>query len=312
MILHTVRKRLFRTLALRVAEKLLRIAHVPIRFENVELSTRINALNALRQRYPRVEAPDAPRQRLHVYEAKVRSQHGEDGILLHLFDALGCHDRRFIEFGVEDGTECNTANLSLHFGWRGMLIEGDPAHAAKARAFYRAALGGRGDRVQIVNSFVTAENINGLLKDNGFTGDIDLLSIDIDGNDYWVWRAIDAVRPRVVVIEYNSVFGNDRAVTIPYDPAFSRGAAHVSKLYYGASLPALAHLGREKGYALAGCDSQGVNAFFVRNELADRIDTLSPEEAFVPQWTRLREAPLAEHYEKIRHLPLQDVSSGAP
>ena len=119
-----------------------------------------------------------------------------------------------------------------------------------------------------VCAFVDAANINQLLGDNGATGDIGLLSIDIDGNDYWVWRAIEVVSPRIVVCEFNGIFGSKAKVSVPYDPAFERGRAHYSFLLAGASLSALAHLGVQKGYRLVGINSAGNNAFLVRQDVA--------------------------------------------
>jgi hypothetical protein len=117
-------------------------------------------------------------------------------------------------------------------------------------------------------AFVTAENINGLLKEAGLVGKIGLLSIDIDGVDYWVWQAITAIDPAVVVIEYNATFGPDRAITVPYSANFERIVAHPSRLYWGASLMALQSLGNAKGYTFVGCNSNGNNAYFLRNEYA--------------------------------------------
>ena len=140
----------------------------------------------------------------------------------------------------------------------------------------------------IRSAFITAENINDLLLGAGFSGEIGLLSIDIDGNDYWVWKAITCVNPQAVVIEYNAVLGPDHALTIPYDPSFTRQAAHHSWLYFGASLPALCLLAEEKGYAFVGCNSAGNNAYFVRKDLAAPFKVLTPEEGFVD--SRFRES----------------------
>lgn len=132
-----------------------------------------------------------------------------------------------------------------------------------------------------MHAFVTRENIDQLLEENGVTGEIGLLSIDIDGMDYWVWKAIEVVDPAIVVIEYNYRFGSEDAVTVPYRPDFDRREAHHSILYYGASLEALAELGREKGYALVGVESHGLNAFFVRRDLLpDTLREVTAAEAF--------------------------------
>ena len=142
--------------------------------------------------------------------------------------------------------------------------------------------------LQAVAAFITAENINELLRRHVPSPDIGILSIDIDGNDYWVWRAIDAVKPRIVVAEYNSVFGPELAVTIPYQPDFNRTRAHHSNLYWGASLAALCELASSKGYAFVGSNSAGNNAFFVRQDCAARLRQLSVAEGYVR--SRFRES----------------------
>jgi hypothetical protein len=131
-----------------------------------------------------------------------------------------------------------------------------------------------------VCAFITRENINDLLRGQGITGDIGLLSIDIDGNDYWVWEAIDCVSPRIVICEYNSLFGRSARVTIPCTRTFIRTEAHFSKLYYGASLAALHSLGRRKGYSLVGSNLAGNNAFFVRDDLVGDLPLVAPADAY--------------------------------
>lgn len=130
-------------------------------------------------------------------------------------------------------------------------------------------------------AFITAENINSIILKNGISGDIGLLSIDVDGNDYWVWKAINSISPRIVICEYNSLFGPKAKVTIPYDKDFERTRAHYSNLYFGASLAALESLAKEKGYSLVGSNSAGNNAFFVRNDVMGDLKMLSAEEAYI-------------------------------
>jgi hypothetical protein len=187
-------------------------------------------------------------------------------VLLWLFSQIGTTNRRFVEFGVEDGRECNTANLSLSWGWQGLLLEPDPAGAESARRFYLAELGNNASAVTVREAFVTPENINEILADEGFDHEFDLLSIDIDSHDYWVWKAIEKPTARVVVIEYNATLGPDRSATIPYDPSFRYDQYFHGGVYHGASLAALTKIANGKGYALIGCESQGANAFFVRRD----------------------------------------------
>jgi hypothetical protein len=188
------------------------------------------------------------------------SQFDEDGILDEIFRRVGTKSRFFVEFGVGDGLENNTVALLLA-GWRGLWIEADPAQQQKIRREFREPLDSR--QLTLAGDFVTAENIEGLLAQGEVPDEPDLVSIDIDGNDFWVWSAIRSFRPRVVVIEYNASLGRTAQVAHPYDP----GASWDGSTGFGASLTALEILGREKGYSLVGCSIAGVNAFFVRSDL---------------------------------------------
>ena len=169
----------------------------------------------------------------------------------------------FVEFGVENYTESNTRFLLMNDNWAGLVIDGSAKNVdyiKKDDIYWRFNL-------KAENAFINRENINDLIRQNGIEGEIGLLSIDIDGNDYWVWEAINVVVPSIVVVEYNARFGPERAVTVPYDAAFVRTIAHPSNIYYGASLAALCLLGKRKGYSFVGCNAAGNNAFFVRTEL---------------------------------------------
>jgi hypothetical protein len=210
------------------------------------------------------------------------SQNAEDGMIDEIFRRIGTGPRFFVEFGVETGLENNTLALLLA-GWRGLWIEADPAAARTIRGEFTGALDA--GRLRLVESFVTAESIEQTLRSAGVPEDLDLLSIDIDGNDYWVWRAIHSFHPRAVVIEYNASLGRTARVVRPYEPTrrWDGSAA------FGASLAALEALGQEKGYALVGCDAVGVNAMFVRQDLVG--------DGFLPPFTAAR------HYEPPRFGP---------
>ena len=192
---------------------------------------------------------------------KVYSQHDEDGIIEEIFRRIGTTDRHFVEFGVGDGLENCTTYLLLN-GWTGAWIDG-------SAACYEGILHNldfllREGRLQAMNSFVTMENIERLFEQLAVPEEFDLLSIDIDRNDYWLWKAITRYRPRIVAIEYNASFKGTASCTVPYAPtAIWDGTNH-----YGASLKALEHLGRAKGYRLVGCNFTGVTAFFVRDDCA--------------------------------------------
>ncbi len=227
---------------------------------------------------------DAP---LRAAELRVSSQFGDDGIIQHLIRHAGVTSRTFVEFGVQDYSEANTRFLLQHDGWSGLILECDADAVAAIR---RDPIAWRHD-LTVVEALVTAASIDRLLEEHGFAGDLGLLSIDIDGNDYWVWEALRAAQPTIVVAEYNSLLGSRRAVSVPHDPASSRLRAHPSGLLWGCSLPALDHLARRKGYALVGCDSAGNNAYFVRT---DRLGGLRPRtvgEAFVESGYRDSRGP---------------------
>jgi hypothetical protein len=211
------------------------------------------------------EMPRIPR--LRDAEFRVFSQFGEDGIIQYLIQQVPIVNEAFIEFGVEDYSEANTRFLLVNNNWRGLILDGDPHLERKLRddaIYWRHNL-------TAASLFVTAENINTAISNAGFSGDIGLLSIDVDGNDYWIWQALTVVSPRIVVCEYNSVFGCRYPVSVAYDPMFDKTRAHYSNLYFGASLPALCHLAHDKGYEFVGSNSTGHNAFFVRADLVGRL-----------------------------------------
>lgn len=217
-------------------------------------------------------------------EFQVFSQFGDDGILQYLIEQTCPAVKKFIEFGVENYTEANTLFLLLNDNWSGLIIDGNPANIDSVRRspwFWRQDL-------QAVAKFVDRDNINELFEEAGFTGEIGLLSVDIDGNDYWVWEAIHVVNPVLVTVEYNSVFGAEHAITIPYDPDFYRTKAHSSNLYWGTSLKALCLLAEKKGYAFVGCNSAGNNAHFVRKDKVGGLPVLTAEQGYVE--SKFREA----------------------
>ncbi|HEX4132924.1 MAG TPA: hypothetical protein VHZ24_23020 [Pirellulales bacterium] len=198
------------------------------------------------------------------------SQHREDGVMLYLFSVLGTTNKVCVEICAGDCIECNTSNLVVNHGWRAAMFDGSEANIARGRWFYKqqtVGLDWHPPRMQ--QAWITAENVNQLIETAGVRGEIDLLSLDIDGNDYWIWEAIDCVNPRVVCLEFNQGLGTNRAVTVPYDPQFVFDWNH--PFFGGASLPAFVKLGRSKGYRLIGAESMGVNAFFLRDGVGDHL-----------------------------------------
>jgi hypothetical protein len=210
------------------------------------------------------------------YEFKVFSQWGEDGIIQYLSKAIEIKHRTFIEFGVESFMEANCRFLLMKDNWSGYVIDASSSNISilKNSYFYWKY------QIDAADAFVTKDNINELLAKSCFDEDVGILSIDIDGNDYFILEAINTVRPRILICEYNAVFGA-RKISVPYEPDFSRTRKHYSNLYWGASLAAMTFLANRKGYSLVGSNTSGCNAFFVRNDLLnEKVKVLTAEQAF--------------------------------
>lgn len=227
-------------------------------------------------------------------EAGVRVFSGsdDDGILLLIYAALGFRSRVCVDVGSADGICSNVANFILNFGFTGLLIDGDPENVARGRRFYE----GHPDTAlyppKIRQALVTAENVNGLIAESGLSGEIDLLSVDIDGNDFWIWKALTAVQPRVVVIETHIEFGR-RNIVVPYDPAYHYPGKHPQ--YHGASPVAMIELGRQKGYRLVATNRYGFNFIFIRgDEGSDLLPEISVDQALAHPRNKEREALFEE------------------
>jgi hypothetical protein len=200
---------------------------------------------------------------LNEVEFSIFSQWGEDGIIDWLISKIPDISNTFIEFGVENYTESNTRFLLKNRNWSGLVIDGSGDNIdniKKQDIHWKYNLTAK-------HAFIDCDNINNIITESGIQGDVGLLSIDIDGNDYWVWKSIESVSPAIVVCEYNAVFGDENYFTVPYKKDFYRTEAHYSNLYFGASIRALISLGKIKGYTFIGTASSGVNAFFIRNDL---------------------------------------------
>ena len=209
-------------------------------------------------------------ERLVAQRFRLASQNQEDGITIALLKAAGIVTRRFVEIGsgLSGG---NAAFFAREWGWTGVMVDG-------AGAPRMEQVGRRFPGVRAVHAWVTRENINELIIANGQSGEIDLFSLDLDGVDYWIWEAMDACSPRIVILEYNSMFGPERAVTVPYDPEFDRHRHHA--MYYGASLTAWTRLAARKGYRLVAVEPSGINAFFLRHDVAPEIPACDPARAY--------------------------------
>lgn len=195
---------------------------------------------------------------------RVFSQFEEDGKLLYILALTGMKTKRFVEIGSDDGINSNCANLYFHFGYHGLFIDSNPASISRGKRFYRRYPNPWFYQPQFLCAMVKRENINELLKDAGYEGEADLLSIDIDGNDYWIWDALEVCSPRVVIIETHVEFGY-HDVVVPYDPEYVFPGRH--HLYHGASPVAMVKLAKRKGYRLVGANDYGYNMIFVKEEL---------------------------------------------
>lgn len=248
------------------------------------------------------------------YEYPVYSQWGEDGLIQYLVHRVAIGRQIFVEFGVEKYTESNTRFLLANNNWSGLVIDGSEQNIQFIKRdpiYWRHNL-------KAEYAFIDKDNINALIEKNGISGDIGLLSIDIDGNDYWVWQSVDIVSPRIVVCEYNSLWGCELAVSTPYDPGFRRTVAHYSNLYYGASIAALTQLAASKGYTLVGGNRAGNNLFFVRNDVLGDLPAATPQQAWVPAaFSESRDAagqltflPFADRLALLAELPLVNLENG--
>lgn len=211
-------------------------------------------------------------------EFSVFSQFGDDGIIQWLVNNIDIPNKTFIEFGVEDYSESNTRFLMINDNWSGFVMDGSTANIERLQKswyYWKYNLNSKA-------VFIDKENINSLISEQKFSKDVGLLHIDLDGNDYYIWEAITCVEPIIVIVEYNSIFGSERPVTVIYDSNFFRGDAHYSYLYWGSSIASLVQLAHEKGYAFIGCNKGGNNAYFIRNDkMNNKIKAISIEDGFI-------------------------------
>jgi hypothetical protein len=245
----------------------------------------------------------------------VFSQYGEDGIIQYIISQIEIPNTIFIEFGVENYTESNTRFLLMNNCWSGLVIDGDSRHIR----FIKNDIISWKYNISSCHSFITRENINTLISNFTSCSDIGLLSIDIDGNDYWVWDAIEVISPRIIICEYNAALGYTHKVSVPYLAGFEHTTAHFSNLYYGASLAALCHLAEKKGYDFIGTASSGINAFFVRKDLSAPFITYTAASGFHQSVNRgskdkngkLSFLPHEERLAVIKDMSVTDVVSGS-
>ena len=207
---------------------------------------------------------------------RVFSQFDEDGILLYIFSVIGMKCKTFVDIGSSDGINSNCANFAINFGWDGLFIDGSEYSLEKGRKFYNDHPNTWIYPPKFISAMVKRDNINDIIKEAGFEGDIDLLSIDIDGNDYWVWDALEIVQPRVVIIETHVEFGK-KSIVVPYDPDYCYPGKH--EHYHGASPSAMIKLAKKKGYRLVATNQYGFNTIYVKKQLGKKqLPTIGVDE----------------------------------
>ncbi|MEN6405241.1 MAG: hypothetical protein ABFC77_02095 [Thermoguttaceae bacterium] len=198
------------------------------------------------------------------------SQNGEDGVLHFVFSLIQTTNKKCVEVCAGDGIECNTANLIINHDWTGLLVDGNKENVERGREFYRSLPDRRMWPPKFANAWITVESINSVIRDNGMSGEIDLFSLDIDGNDYWVWEALDCIQPRAVILEFEKAW--DECVSMVYNPDnhYIWPGDNGPKRLVGASLPAFVKLGRKKGYRLVGAHAC-MNAVFLREGVGEEF-----------------------------------------
>lgn len=244
-------------------------------------------------------------------EFKNYSQSGEDGILLYIFALIGTTNRHVIEICAGNGKECNSANLILNHGWKGLLFDGDAENIAIAQEFFASHPNvWLGPQPVVCHAWITAENINNLVTDHGMSGEIDLLSLDLDGIDLWVWQALTVVNPRVVILEIQAAWLADVSVSSPYSPDFvggwTPGDDSVGPIQYGgASLQAFVKIAKQKGYRLIGGNRLNHNVVFMRRDVGVHLfPEVAPSSIFTnPEVKAAHEAAVRV----LSKLPLVDI-----
>jgi hypothetical protein len=241
-------------------------------------------------------------------EFQVFSQWGDDGIIQYLIGNIDIRHKTFIEFGVENYREANTRFLLINNNWSGLVIDGSKENIDYIK---QDNISWAYD-IHAVHAFITKDNINSLIHgflEQGYDKEIGILSVDIDGNDYWVFEQIDVVNPVVIIVEYNAVFGKEKMWSIPYKENFYRLDEHKSYQYWGASLKAFCRLADKKNYYFVGCNTNGNNAYFVRKDKIGKLKPLTCEEGFVE--SKFREY-VNEKGERVGGWKRLDLIKGMP
>ena len=228
-----------------------------------------------------------------------------------MFSTLGTTTKCCVEICAGNGAECNTANLIVNHGWQGWLVDGDARNVQLGTAFFRSFGEINVFPPRYIQAWITRDGVNALLAQHGCTGEVDLLSLDLDGVDYWIWEALDAISPRVVVLEYQNILGPERSWTVPYADNFNARNYPMTgdnPNFAGASLLAFVRLAHRKGYRLVGTNRSAYNAFFVRDGLGEaQLPAVTVAECFQNPWAV---RAMRERFALVGDLPWVEVPEG--
>jgi hypothetical protein len=235
---------------------------------------------------------------------RVYSQFEEDGIILYVLAMVGFRTHRVVEMCCGTGDECMATNLILNHGFEGFLFDGDHNSIAAAKAFFASKKECLLYSPTVTQAWITAENVNDLILNAGCKGEIDVLSLDMDGNDYWIFKALDVVQPRLIIAECNNVIPTDRSITIKYDPNFSNPFDNFTT-HAGMSALAMQKLCKQRGYRMIGAHRHGFNVLFLKSgEGENFFPEVSVEQIHDNRWTKLSHET---SWPAIKDLPWQEV-----
>ena len=262
------------------------VVQASVEFDN-DATLFLQAQNELGRPPPTVPQP-LPMPRFEHVEMGCYSQNTEDGILMDIFAHIGTTNKRAVEICSGVGYENNVANLAVLHSWETIMVDGDTGNIRAMHRFFEQPGHPAVMRMpHMVQAFITAENVNEIIEAEGFEGEIDLFSLDMDGMDLWIWKALTVVRPRVVVVEIQEVWGPYESKSRPYSPDFR----HSGIPTMGASIAAFSKVANEKGYRLVGCINKGFNAFYIRDDLGvEAYPEYDPAGCFVHhvgQWANI-------------------------
>lgn len=273
--------------------KILRRVMLPL-FEALTHRTQTPSINQQIQTSLMTQWILAKRQNVKVFSEiqdagfRCYSEFEEDGIILYLLSLIDARDRTVVEMCCGSGDECMAANLIINHGFKGHLFEGDKFRVRNAKNFFSRQKDCRCVKPNITHAWITKSNVNDLITASGVAGEVDVFSLDVDGNDYHIWEAIDVIQPRICVFETHDIVPTDLAVTVPYSDDFvAMDKTGAEKDFRSASLAAMDKLSRSKGYTLVGSHKHGFNVFYVRNDLLNQfLPTPTLESIHDNEWTR--------------------------